>query len=73
MNWFIITGLQRYGFSEEADWLRTRTLGLVEQGGFREYFNPLTGEGLGAHGFSWSAALTLDLLHRPLSEAVEHD
>jgi hypothetical protein len=68
MNWFIISGLERYGFNEEADWLRTRTLGLVDQSGFREYFNPRTGEGLGAHQFSWSAALTLDLLHRPAPE-----
>jgi hypothetical protein len=73
MNWFIIAGLQRYGFSEEADWLRTRTLGLVDRSGFREYFNPVTGEGLGASGFSWSAALTLDLLRRPAAEALDHD
>jgi glycogen debranching enzyme len=62
MNWFIIAGLERYGFSDEADWLRARTLALVSKHNFREYYNPITGEGLGAHGFSWSAALTLDLL-----------
>jgi neutral trehalase len=61
-NWFIIQGLRRYGFTPEANTLRTRTLDLVTKSGFREYFNPLTGEGLGADQFSWSAALTLDLL-----------
>ena len=42
--------------------LARRTLELVERGGFREYFNPLTGEGLGAQDFGWTASLTLDLL-----------
>jgi glycogen debranching enzyme len=64
MNWFVIVGLQRYGFTEEAQWLRTHTLGLVEKSGFREYYNPMSGEGLGATSFSWTAALTIDLLDR---------
>jgi glycogen debranching enzyme len=62
MNWFIIKGLERYGFTEEAEWLRIHTLALVEQSGFREYYNPMTADGLGATQFSWTAALTLDLL-----------
>lgn len=61
-NWFIIEGLNRYGFKAEAQALRIKTLDLVSHHGFREYFNPLTGAGLGARRFSWSAALTLDLL-----------
>ena len=42
--------------------LRERTLELVEQHGSREYFDPLTGAGLGADDFSWTAALALDWL-----------
>ena len=38
------------------------TIELVRRSGFREYFDPLTGEGAGVDRFSWSAALTLDLL-----------
>jgi hypothetical protein len=34
---------------------------MVLRGGFHEFFNPLTGEGLGAEDFS-STALVLDLL-----------
>jgi hypothetical protein len=64
MNWFVIIGLQRYGFMEEAQWLTSHTLGLVGKSGFREYFNSRTGEGLGAVSFSWTAALTLDLISR---------
>lgn len=41
-----------------------KTLELIEQGGFREYYEPATGEGLGARGFSWTAALALDLMAR---------
>ncbi len=62
MNWFIIVGLGRYGYAEDAARLTSQTLALVEQSGFREYYNPNTGRGLGAHNFSWSAALTIDLL-----------
>jgi hypothetical protein len=62
MNWFVIQGLRRYGFMAEAAQLRDKTLKLVGQSGFREYYDPLDGDGLGAERFSWSAALTLDLL-----------
>jgi hypothetical protein len=61
-NWFVIRGLQRYGFTAEAQALRDQTLALVNRSGFREYFNPLSGDGLGGDNFSWTAALTLDLL-----------
>jgi hypothetical protein len=62
MNWFVIDGLKRYGFADQAEALTNVTIELVEQSGFREYFDPLTGEGAGVDRFSWSAALTLDLL-----------
>ena len=35
---------------------------VLRQEGFREYFDPHTGAGRGVADFSWSAALTLDLL-----------
>jgi hypothetical protein len=41
------------------------TLRLVEASGFSEYYHPATGEPLGSRDFSWSAALTLDLLLAP--------
>ncbi len=61
-NWLIIDGLLRYGFVEEAKELREKTLRMVDGAGMREYFDPITGKGLGAENFSWTAALTLDLL-----------
>jgi Trehalase len=62
MNWAIIEGLRNYDATAVADELRQNTLDLVDRSGFAEYFSPLTGEGFGAPDFSWTAALTLDLL-----------
>ena len=61
-NWLIINGLGLYGFDRETALLRQRTLDLVAKSGFYEYYNPLTGEPAGAANFSWTAALTIDLL-----------
>lgn len=41
--------------------LRNKTLGLLSQSGFREYFSPEDGSGLGSFDFSWSAALYMVL------------
>jgi len=61
-NWLIIDGLRRYGYKDHAAALRESTIEMVTKSGFAEYFNPLNGEPLGAHDFSWTAALTIDLL-----------
>lgn len=61
MNWLIIDGLHRYGYSDHAEALRESTLELVQKHGFFEYFNPLNGDPLGAPNFSWTAALSIDL------------
>lgn len=63
-NWLIIDGLRRYGFEPEAIALHERTLELVSRSGMNEYFNPLSGEPVGAANFSWTAALTIDLLRQ---------
>ena len=62
VNWFMIRALERNAFHAEADHLRELTLELVSRSGFTEYYEPTTGEPLGSREFSWSAALTLDLL-----------
>lgn len=60
-NWFVHQGLIRYGFVEDAAGVLERSMQLLERSGFREYFNPLTGEGLGAHDFTWGS-LIIDML-----------
>jgi len=61
-NWLVIDGLKRYGFHDHAAALRESTLEMIKHGGWREYFNPETADGLGAKEFSWTAALAIDLL-----------
>ena len=58
--WFIVQGLQRLGKTELASRYAEKAKALVNSEGFREYYHPLSGEGLGAPDFSWSTlALTL--------------
>jgi glycogen debranching enzyme len=62
-NWYLSRGLRRHGRPDLAAVIEDRSARLVEDHGFREYYNPLTGEGAGAHDFSWSG-LALDMLAR---------
>ena len=62
VNWLLRRGLQQHGYPRQADELRTAMLDLVRRSGHYEYFHPDTGEGIGAPTFSWTAALTLDML-----------
>ena len=61
-NWMIYLGLLKYGYKEEAERLRQGTFELAQNHGFREYFDPHTGEGLGGKAFSWTAALVIDMI-----------
>jgi len=61
-NWMLLHGLEEYGRADLAAQLRLTTLELVQRAGFREYFNPLTGEGYGTESFGWTAALSIDLV-----------
>lgn len=62
-NWLIIDGLKRYGFYDHAEALKETTIDLIKNSSFYEYFDPITGEGLGADNFSWTAALLIDLMN----------
>jgi hypothetical protein len=59
-NWLLVHGLRRHGFAARADALARASRALIARAGFREYFNPDTGEGYGATGFGWST-LALDM------------
>jgi neutral trehalase len=61
-NWMVVHGLRTYGYDIQAGTIASGTLDLIASAGFREYFHPKTGEGFGTDNFSWSAALTIDLL-----------
>lgn len=61
-NWLIIDGLKQYGFLDEAEAIKEKTLLMVGSNDSFEYFNPLNGQGQGAPNFSWTAALVIDML-----------
>ncbi len=65
--WFGVNGLEKYGYTMEADLLKTKVInnceGLKKEGvSIRENYHPLTGNGLNAEHFSWSAAHLILLL-----------
>ena len=62
VNWLLRRGLLVHGYRDDAEELRTAMIRLVHRNGHFEYFHPESGEGLGAPTFSWTAALSLDLL-----------
>ncbi len=62
VNWLLRRGMLAHGYHGEAEDLRMAMMRLVHQSGHFEYFHPDTGEGIGAPAFSWTAALSLDLL-----------
>jgi len=61
-NWLLADGLAHYGLKDEAKNIRSVSLELVKKHGFYEYFSPIDGSPAGAQNFSWTAALTIDLL-----------
>jgi len=62
INWLVLEGLKRYGYPDLAEAVKAHTLALAATSGFAEYYDPRDGSPCGARGFSWSAALVLDLL-----------
>ena len=47
---------------DKAKTLLESMVKLVDKSGFREYYNPFTGEGYGAKDFTW-AGLVLDMMN----------
>lgn len=80
-NWldqayFGIRGLHNYGFHAEAKSATTQLLqgadGILEPGiSIRENYHPLTGKGLNAQNFSWSAAHLIMMLKIAENEEKE--
>jgi putative isomerase len=63
---FGLEGMKRYGYKAEADALFEKLMknseDLLTDGAIRENYDPLTGKGLGAYHFGWSASHLLLLL-----------
>ena len=63
INWMLSQGLQHYGFRQKSDSMKKDIIQLPVRFGFHEYFDSITGRGYGSSGFSWTAALFIDLIH----------
>jgi hypothetical protein len=68
--WLLLPALDRLGLSSEADRIAASLERAVARAGFREYYDPRTGAGIGARRFGWSTLL-FDLHSR--RRAVLHD
>lgn len=62
INWMIADGLKHYGYDDVAEQLRQASRAIIDQSGYFEYFDPITGEGCGGKDFSWTAAIALHWL-----------
>ncbi|CAM5715794.1 Glycogen debranching protein OS=Streptomyces alboniger OX=132473 GN=CP975_11200 PE=3 SV=1 [Streptomyces alboniger] len=72
-SWLVERGLRTHGERARADALRATALEFAEATDFAEYVDPYTGEACGATGFSWTAALALDLLHSDTRDDIRND
>ena len=60
--WLLVPAIDALGYREEAGRIVRSLERSVRRYGFREYYNPLTGRGLGARQFGFSTLL-IDLLY----------
>jgi hypothetical protein len=59
--WLLVPALDELGYAEEADRIAGSLAEAALRHGFREYYHPHTGAGLGERDFGWSTLL-VDLL-----------
>jgi hypothetical protein len=55
--WMLWLGMRRLGYATEAARMTARLAETVLARGVREYYDPLTGEGLGATDFAWTTLI----------------
>lgn len=55
--WLIWLGLKRLGYDEQATQMEDALCETYAREGSREFYEPFTGEGLGAREFGWSALI----------------
>jgi glycogen debranching enzyme len=55
--WLLAPAIHELGYTAEAERIVASLVLAAERHGFREYYNPLTGRGLGTRNFGWSTLL----------------
>lgn len=57
LNWMLVRGLRRHGHDAEAAHIAARSRAAVDAGGFREFYDPVTGRGLRGTAFGWATVV----------------
>ena len=55
--WLLVPAMRELGYEQAADRVVSSLAAAALRDGFREYYQPLTGQGLAARGFGWSTLL----------------
>jgi glycogen debranching enzyme len=53
-NWFLIRGLTRNGVYDTAQKIIHKSVEMVQENGFMEFYHPYTGKGMRTKNFGWS-------------------
>ena len=70
IGWLVRRGLLNHGEHALAERLGADLVETAARTDFAEYCDPLTGQGHGTRSFSWTAALTVDLLSAQPAEVA---
>ncbi len=62
VNYMIADGLRQKGLDRTADKIVQDSISLIEQSGFAEYYDPISGAPCGGTSFTWTAAMVIEFL-----------
>lgn len=62
VNYLIADGLRESGLTDAANAILDNSIKLIEQSGFAEYYDPMSGEPCGGSSFTWTAAMVIEFL-----------
>lgn len=64
INYLVVDGLRNAGQQDMAQRIENASLELINQSGFAEYYDPISGEPCGGAQFTWTAAMVMEFLDR---------
>ncbi len=68
--WYVVKGLLAHGHGDVAGQITEKLAAMIQEAGFREQYNPLTGQGYGAKNFGWSTLIADLLLEDPSTNVI---
>jgi len=64
VNYMIADGMYQAGIDSVASKIEQDSLQLIDQSGFAEYYDPITGDPCGGKTFTWTAAMVIEFLQK---------